>query len=66
VTLSQRRVIDGALADELSRLAALRNRIAHGCATLDVDRLWAEVPAGLDALERYATAIARFIPPPTG
>ncbi len=52
MTLSQRGVIDGALVDALSRLVALRNRIAHGYATLDVERLWAQVPAGLEALER--------------
>jgi uncharacterized protein YutE (UPF0331/DUF86 family) len=66
VILSQRGIIDGVLADEMSRLVAMRNRLAHGYATLDVDRIWAEVPAGLDALERYATTIARFVPPPTG
>jgi uncharacterized protein YutE (UPF0331/DUF86 family) len=65
VILSQRGVIDSALADAMSRLVAIRNRLAHGYATVDIDRIWAEVPAGLDTLERYATAIARFVPPPT-
>ncbi len=65
VILSQRGVIDSALADAMSRLVAIRNRLAHGYAAVDIDRIWAEVPAGLDTLERYATAIARFVPSPT-
>jgi uncharacterized protein YutE (UPF0331/DUF86 family) len=64
--LARQGVIDAALAGELSRVVAVRNRIAHGYATLDIDRLWFEVPVGLDALARYATAIARFVPPPGG
>jgi hypothetical protein len=28
--------------------------------------LWVELPAGLDALEQYAQAIARFVPPLLG
>ena len=64
--LARQAVIDGALADDLSRIVAVRNRITHGYASLDVERLWSEVPAGLDALDRYAAAIARFVPPPAG
>jgi uncharacterized protein with HEPN domain len=43
----------------------VRHRIAHGYATLDVERIWAELPAGLDVLDAYARAIARFLPPAT-
>jgi uncharacterized protein YutE (UPF0331/DUF86 family) len=53
-------------ATDLSRLVAMRNRLAHGHATVDIDRIWAEVPAGPDALKSYTKAIARFVPPPTG
>lgn len=66
VILSERGVIDAALAGDLSRLVAMRNRLAHGYATVDIDRIWAEVPAGPDALKSYTKAIARFVPPPTG
>jgi uncharacterized protein YutE (UPF0331/DUF86 family) len=61
--LARHGVIDTALADDLSRAVGLRSRIAHGDATIDVGRIWAEIPAGLAALERFAIAIARFIPP---
>jgi uncharacterized protein YutE (UPF0331/DUF86 family)/predicted nucleotidyltransferase len=61
--LSRHGVIDAALAQDMVAASGLRNRIAHGYASLDVDRLWREMPAGLAALERYARAIARFIPP---
>lgn len=64
--LVRRGVIDAQLSDDLARTIAVRHRIAHGYATLDVDRLWAEVPAGLNALDRYTVAIARFVPPPAG
>ena len=61
--LQRHGVIDAALARVLSGAVGLRNRVAHAYATLDIERLWAELPAGLDALERYAQAIATFLPP---
>ena len=63
--LARHGVIAAALADDMARVVGVRNRIAHGYASMDVDRLWSEVPAGLTALDRYASAIARFVPPPT-
>lgn len=48
------------LAAALTRGTGLRNRLAHGYASVDVARLWAELPAGLDALDEYAGAIATF------
>jgi uncharacterized protein YutE (UPF0331/DUF86 family) len=65
-TLARRGVIDATLADSLARAVSVRNRIAHGYGTLDVERIWSELPAGLEALDRYATAIARFLPPASG
>lgn len=59
--LARRGVIGPSLATELGRVVAVRHRIAHVYGTLDVERLWREVPNGLDALERYASAIARFL-----
>jgi uncharacterized protein YutE (UPF0331/DUF86 family) len=38
-----------------------RNRIAHGYASVDVERLFTETPAGLDALERYAVALGTMV-----
>ncbi|HEY6458879.1 MAG TPA: DUF86 domain-containing protein [Polyangiaceae bacterium] len=61
--LARRGVIEAPLAAALAGAAGLRNRLAHSYATLDIDRLWSELPAGLDALDQYATAIARFVPP---
>lgn len=45
---------------ELGAVAAVRNRIAHGYASLDPGRLWSELPAGLDALDRFVEAVARL------
>jgi uncharacterized protein YutE (UPF0331/DUF86 family) len=56
--LARNGVIDAALATSLSNMAALRNRLAHGYGTADMDRIWAELPNGLDALDRFAAAIA--------
>lgn len=61
--LARNGVIDTPLASFLAKAVGLRNRLAHAYATLDVERLWSELPAGLDALDRYAEAIARFLPP---
>lgn len=58
--LAKGNVITGELALEMTRAVGLRNRLAHGYATVDVARLWAELPTGLDALDRYAQAIAAF------
>lgn len=62
--LSAHGVIDAQLAAGLSRMASLRNRLAHGYASVDVDRIWAEVPAGLDALDQFAAAIAERLAEP--
>lgn len=62
--LARHGVIDADLAAEMAAAVGLRNRIAHGYASVDVDRLWTEIPRGLAAFERYATAVAGFVPPP--
>jgi uncharacterized protein YutE (UPF0331/DUF86 family) len=61
--LARHEVLDASLARSLAAAAGLRNRLAHAYATLDVERLWNELPAGLDAFEEYTRAIARFVPP---
>jgi uncharacterized protein YutE (UPF0331/DUF86 family) len=61
--LAQRSVIDEALAARLAGVASLRNRVAHGYASVDFERIWREAPEGVDALRVYAAAIARFIEP---
>lgn len=59
--LATRGVIRPELAVALTRGTGLRNRLAHGYASVDVTRLWAELPDGLDALDEFATAIAAFL-----
>jgi len=61
VVLARHGVIDPQLATSLAGAAQLRNRIAHGYATVDADRLWAELPGGVAAFDAYAAAIAAFI-----
>jgi uncharacterized protein YutE (UPF0331/DUF86 family) len=57
--LASHGVIDAAHGAELAKAVLVRSRIAHGYASLDAGRIWDEVPAGVDALERYAAAVAR-------
>ena len=45
----------------LSRMAALRNRLAHGYAAVDMERIWTELPAGLDEPDHFVAAIAEHL-----
>jgi uncharacterized protein YutE (UPF0331/DUF86 family) len=62
--LARHQVIDAGLASRLAAIAALRNRIAHGYGTVDVDRLWTDTPAGVATLREYAGAIASHLDRP--
>ena len=61
MVLAQHGVIDPSLAAALAGSAQLRNRIAHGYASLDVGRLWTELPSGVASFEAFAAAIAAFL-----
>ena len=58
--LARNSVITAEHARELGAVAAVRNRIAHGYASVDPGRLWTELPMGLAALDRFVDAIARL------
>lgn len=64
--LGRHGVIDPALVGELAKLAALRNRIAHGYASLEMARIWRELPGGIASLERFAASVAAFLAPQGG
>jgi uncharacterized protein YutE (UPF0331/DUF86 family) len=59
--LAQHGVVEPDLVRRLVRMAAVRNRIAHGYASIDLPRLWSEAPAGLEALESFAAAVAGWL-----
>jgi len=62
IVLERHGVIDPTLTPLLIGAAAqLRNRIAHGYASLDVERLWTELPSGISTFSAYAGAIAAFL-----
>jgi uncharacterized protein YutE (UPF0331/DUF86 family) len=42
----------------------MRNRIAHGYASVDHQRLWRELPDGLRALEAFGAAVTAWLPTP--
>jgi uncharacterized protein YutE (UPF0331/DUF86 family) len=58
--LAERGVLDRALSQRMASTVKVRNIIAHGYASLQPERLWRDLPAGLQALEEYATAVARY------
>jgi len=62
--LADRGVIDRDLSRQMAAIASLRNRVAHGYGSVDLDRIWREVPDGVAALRAFAAAIAAFIEPP--
>ncbi|MBW1879927.1 MAG: DUF86 domain-containing protein [Deltaproteobacteria bacterium] len=57
--LARHGVLEMALAERLVAAAGLRNRLAHGYASVDLERFWRELPSGLEALDLYAAAMAR-------
>jgi uncharacterized protein YutE (UPF0331/DUF86 family) len=59
--LAQHGVMDMELARTLGTTAQLRNRIAHGYASVDTERLWRELPDGLAAFSRFSAQIAAYL-----
>jgi uncharacterized protein YutE (UPF0331/DUF86 family) len=59
--LARHGIVGEPTSDSLSRMAALRNRIAHGYATVDFKRIWAELPVGLQAFDEFAQAIGQHL-----
>ena len=59
--LADKGAIDPGLVAPLEGCAHLRNRIAHGYASVDVERLWKELPQGLAVLERFVAAVATLV-----
>ena len=55
--LADRTVIDRDAATALRAASGLRNRIAHGYALLDYERVHREAQAGIPALRRFLVAI---------
>lgn len=58
--LSEHAVVDEELGDRLRALAGLRNRLVHVYDRIDDERVHAALVNGLDDIERFAVAIARF------
>ncbi len=54
-------LIEPDTARALSGMAALSNRLAHGYASVNHERLWGELPNGLEALGRLIEAVALFV-----
>ena len=61
MVLARHAVIVDDLANSLGGSAQLRNRIAHGYASLDVERLWNELPQGIASFGAFGSAIAAFL-----
>ncbi len=59
--LERHGVIQAELAKALGGAAQLRNRIAHGYASLDAERLWSELPEGVASFAAFSTAVSVFL-----
>lgn len=57
--LADRSVIDRTIADRLREGVGLRNRIAHGYALLDYQRVRSEALIGIPAMRTFLTAAGR-------
>jgi uncharacterized protein YutE (UPF0331/DUF86 family) len=66
VVLERHGLLDTATSEALSGAAQLRNRIAHGYSSLDVERLWSDLPLGVAAFSTFASRIAAFVSRPPG
>ena len=64
--LERHGVIPAELAKALGGAAQLRNRIAHGYATLDAERLWNELPEGVASFAAFSAAVSVFLQRPSG
>ncbi|MCG5052841.1 MAG: DUF86 domain-containing protein [Myxococcales bacterium] len=58
-------VITPEVAASLAKMAALRNRLAHGYASVEMARIWHELPSGIAALETFASSVASHLGPST-
>ena len=56
--LADRGAIDRPLADEMRAVVRVRNRIGHGYASFDHERLHAEAPSGIAAMRRFLVAVS--------
>ncbi|MEO8181369.1 MAG: DUF86 domain-containing protein [Deltaproteobacteria bacterium] len=61
VVLERHGLLEPVLTPSLVGAAQLRNRIAHGYASLDVERLWTELPSGIAAFAAFSARVAQFL-----
>jgi uncharacterized protein YutE (UPF0331/DUF86 family) len=59
--LAARGGLDADVSQRLLRMATLRNRLAHGYATVDFERVWTELPDGISAFEQFAGYAAKWL-----
>jgi uncharacterized protein YutE (UPF0331/DUF86 family) len=55
--LASHGAIDRELADQMRAIVRVRNRIAHGYASVDHDRIHQEAPAGTASVRRFLAAV---------
>jgi uncharacterized protein YutE (UPF0331/DUF86 family) len=59
--LARAGILGAESASSMSRMASLRNRIAHSYGDLDVVRMVRETPAGLEAVRLFLDQIAAAV-----
>ena len=64
--LADRSVLTNSTSRQLMAMAALRNRITHGYATVDFARIWQELPDGIAGFEAFSREIGKHLEPRKG
>lgn len=57
--LAKHSLVTAELAARLGATAQLRNRIAH--ATVGAERVWTELPSGIETFDAFSTVVAAFL-----
>lgn len=61
--LADRGILTSATSRQLASMAALRNRIAHGYASVDFPRIWQELPDGIAAFDAFLQEVTKHLGP---
>jgi len=66
--LASNAILTNELAERLGDVVRVRHRVVHGYASVDFARFWRELPEGIDALQRFSAALAKWLgePPRAG
>ncbi len=62
--LASNSILPNELAERLSDVVRVRHRVVHGYASVDFARFWRELPDGIQTLEQFSAALAKWLGDP--